>query len=116
MGAILDFPARSPTLASVAANRAQAEAFMASPRGRFLTACSTLVTLGYEVTADDAIFAYRSGFQREDLIPNPDHMAKAFAALASIPPADVPAARQARVGLLALAAIALPFNDEPEVA
>lgn len=121
MGSVLNFPTRpvpSPTEARVAANAAMARAFMESPRGRFLDACQKLFQLGYEHTADQAAGHYEAGFKRLDRVPCPKRLGAAFAEIASIPSADPLAARQARIALVALAAIAFPVPEptSPEVA
>jgi len=119
MGSLITFAPRpfpAPMAARVQANAAARDAFMATPRGQFVKACSDLVTAGWESTADVAISAYRGagvglGFQREDMVPDCRSLGAAIQALTSIPPEYERACAIARRACGALVAIAFPFND-----
>lgn len=127
MSDILQFPTRglhgvrvvpgtTGLIDQIASNAASRNAFMVTPRGRFLLEVRRLSD-SYPDTAERILAAYYgtggfTGFQRVDRVPDPTSMGHALMHLATIPDGDAIARGRARIAAEALVALAFPF-DEP---
>lgn len=99
--------------ASAKAALAAAEAFAATPRGRFFHAVHALRRAGYAWTAERCLAAFHRGFADEAMAPVHGEVAFALSELTTVP-ADSPAARFAREAAEAL--VDLAFTPAVEAA